>query len=192
MLSDQDIAAAEVRPKLYKLADERSLHVAVSPTGVKSFRWKYRYQGREKLLTVGRFPHISVAEARRRAAHARQQLADGIDPAHRQIAESIVSLSDLPLLPLPEDGARVVYFLRTVTGHIKIGTTASLDHRMSAMRTAHAEPVVLLAAVRGGHSHEATLHRIFARDRDHGEWFSPSPELLTFVAQVSETGEWPC
>ncbi len=52
----------------------------MSPTDTKSWRLKYRFQGKEKLLTLGTYPQTSLKEARERAADARKQLDGGIDP----------------------------------------------------------------------------------------------------------------
>lgn len=192
MLDDLAIEAAEPRSRSYKLTVGNALHILVSPTGCKSFRLKYRIKGREQLLTVGQHPHIPVAEAVRRAEVARQLLAEGADPAlckPAKIEEAPVSLANLP--PPPIAGQRV-YFVQVLTGHIKIGTTVNIENRLKTFNHAHPEPVALLASAPGGHVHEAEVHRIFRRDRDHGEWFSPSPELLAFVESINAEGGWPC
>ena len=67
--------------KGYKLADEKGLHLYVSPTGAKSWRMKYRFGGKEKLLTFGQFPEVSMSEARDRRDEARATLRRDKDPA---------------------------------------------------------------------------------------------------------------
>lgn len=49
-------------------------------TGSKLWRFKYRYQGKEKLLALGKYPDVGLAAARKALAAAREQLAAGIDP----------------------------------------------------------------------------------------------------------------
>lgn len=61
--------------------DYPGLYVATSSTGRKTFRLKYHYGGREKLLTLGTYPATSLALAREKAMKAREHLARGIDPA---------------------------------------------------------------------------------------------------------------
>jgi integrase len=57
------------------------LYLVVQPTGVRSWAARYRLNGKPAKLTLGRFPTISLAEARRRATAALSQVAEGIDPA---------------------------------------------------------------------------------------------------------------
>jgi len=66
--------------------DYRDSHLAgfelrVSPGGTKTFNYVYRHHGRQRRLKIGRYPDLSLADARRRAEEARGQLAKGIDPA---------------------------------------------------------------------------------------------------------------
>lgn len=53
MLTNAAVKAAGARPRSYKIFDDRGLFLFVAPTGLKSFRMKFRYQGGEKLLTFG-------------------------------------------------------------------------------------------------------------------------------------------
>lgn len=80
MLTDLAIRKAKPREKGYKIADERSFYVFVSPTGAKSFRWKYNFAGKEKVLTLGRWPEMTLARSRELVTQARGVLADGHDP----------------------------------------------------------------------------------------------------------------
>lgn len=81
MLSDVKARKAEPRERDYKLADERGLFLLVRPNGTKLWRLKYRIDGKEKLLSFGAYPEVSLAEARERRDTARRQLRDGLDPA---------------------------------------------------------------------------------------------------------------
>ena len=76
------IAIKNARPKAkaYKLADERSLFLLITPAGGKYWRLKYRYLGKEKTLSLGVWPETTLAEAREKRDAARKQLADGVDP----------------------------------------------------------------------------------------------------------------
>lgn len=87
MLTNAAVKAARPRSRAYKMFDERGLHLFVAPTGLKAWRMKYRFGRREKLLSLGRFPEISLAEARDDADRARELLAGGRDPSiERQAA----------------------------------------------------------------------------------------------------------
>ena len=80
-LSDINIKRAKPREKTYKLFDGNGLYIQVEPTGSKIWRYKYRFEGRENRLTFGKYPIVSLQEARKRHFEAREQLAQGIDPS---------------------------------------------------------------------------------------------------------------
>jgi len=79
-LTDTEIRRSKPGEKLYKISDSGGLHLMITPTGGKLWRWKYRFEGAEKLMALGRYPDISLAEARERRDAARKRLANGIDP----------------------------------------------------------------------------------------------------------------
>ncbi len=89
MLTNAAVKAATPRSRAYKLADERGLFLFVTPTGLKSWRMKCRYQGRELLLTFGRYPEMTLAQARARCDAARLAIAAGADPRGDRAAASI-------------------------------------------------------------------------------------------------------
>lgn len=64
-LSDTAIRAAKPRTKEWKLADEKGLYLLVTPAGGKLWRLKFRHNGREKKLSLGQYPEISLAQARK-------------------------------------------------------------------------------------------------------------------------------
>ena len=66
--------------------DGDGLFLHVTPTGARYWRLKYRFAGKEKLLALGVFPEVSLAEARKRKADARAQLRDGTDPNAAKVA----------------------------------------------------------------------------------------------------------
>lgn len=66
--------------KPLKLFDGGGLFLLVNPTGSRWWRLKYRFDGKEKLLSLGTFPEVGLADARERRDQARKQLAAGIDP----------------------------------------------------------------------------------------------------------------
>jgi len=78
-----DTALRSVKPteKLQKLFDGNGLFLAVSPSGTKSWRLKYYHAGKEKLLTLGQYPVVSLKDARDRAVEAKKLLSAGKDPS---------------------------------------------------------------------------------------------------------------
>lgn len=80
MLTELKCRMAAPADKAYKLTDEKGLHLYVAPSGFKGWRFKYRWVGREKRLTFGAWPEVSLSEARGRRDDARKMIRDGIDP----------------------------------------------------------------------------------------------------------------
>jgi integrase len=79
-LSETKIRTAKPRDKTYKLFDMDGLYLLVTEKGGKWWRFKYRFEGKEKLLSFGTYPEISLADARQRRDAARKQIAHVIDP----------------------------------------------------------------------------------------------------------------
>lgn len=86
MLTNAAAKAAGAQARAYKLHDQGGLHLLVRPTGSKSWQMKYRWHGREKLLTLGQFPEVNVNRARVLQADAKEQLAAGVDPGRKAAA----------------------------------------------------------------------------------------------------------
>ena len=80
-LTDSKIRSLKPKDKPYKVSDAHGLYIFVRPTGTKSWRQKYRYQGKEKLLSHGKYPIVSLAEARVLRDEAIRLLHEGIDPS---------------------------------------------------------------------------------------------------------------
>lgn len=87
-------AVRNARPseKPIKLFDGGGLFLLISPAGGKWWRLKYRFDGKEKLLSLGIFPDVGLKEARERRDEARKQLAADVDPGeHRKAVKSAKS-----------------------------------------------------------------------------------------------------
>lgn len=80
-LSDVQIRKAMSGARPYKLFDGGGLHLAVTPAGGKLWRLKYRHAGKEKLLSLGAYPAMPLAAARKAADAARSAMAAGVDPS---------------------------------------------------------------------------------------------------------------
>lgn len=88
-LTDAAIRNAKPSDKPKKLSDGGGLYLEVAPSGGKWWRYKYRYQGKEKRISLGVYPEIGLKEARIKHADARKLLAHGTDPsATRQALKS--------------------------------------------------------------------------------------------------------
>jgi len=80
---------AKARERPYKIHDERGLFVIVTPTGSLWWRFKYRFAGKEKQLSLGTYPDVSLQQARERRDEARRQVADHIDPSEHRKARKL-------------------------------------------------------------------------------------------------------
>jgi len=85
-LSDIQVKTAKPAEKPLRLFDGGGMYLEISPTGGKLWRMKYRFEGKEKRLSFGIYPGVSLREARDRREEARKQLAQGIDPAAQKKA----------------------------------------------------------------------------------------------------------
>ena len=84
-LTDTAIRNAKPGDKAQKLYDEGGLFLLLNPNGAKWWRFKYRLEGKEKLLSFGTYPEVSLKEAREKREQARKHVAAGIDPSeHRK------------------------------------------------------------------------------------------------------------
>ena len=84
-LTNTAIRNAKSEEKTHRLYDERGLYLEVSPNGGKWWRLKYRFNGKEKRLSLGVYPDVSLKDARERRDEARKLVANDIDPSeHRK------------------------------------------------------------------------------------------------------------
>lgn len=89
----------------------------------------------------------------------------------------------------PGGEVRSVYFIEAENGLIKIGVSDDPVSRFGQIRTMSPLPLRLRGVVPGaGNAGEAELHQRFAADRAHGEWFRPSPALLSYIAANAVEG----
>ncbi|MEJ2031652.1 MAG: tyrosine-type recombinase/integrase [Deltaproteobacteria bacterium] len=90
-LTDTQIRNAKPQAKDYKLFDGGGLFLLVTPTWGKLWRLKYRFGGREKLLSFGAYPQISLSAARQKREEAKGQVANGIDPGEAKKEEAMAT-----------------------------------------------------------------------------------------------------
>ena len=101
-ITDKSIAALKPKAQRYEVWDGQGFGVRVTPRGVKSWIWLYRYGGKPRRLTLGNYPALGLADARLRLAEERKKLDAGLDPgeiivqaklAERQ-AETVAELAE--------------------------------------------------------------------------------------------------
>lgn len=88
-LSNAAVKAARPRSRAYKMFDERGLFLFIKPNGLRSWRLRYRFDGREKLLCLGQWPDVQLADARDRAEEARGLVGQGVDPSGTKVTVQI-------------------------------------------------------------------------------------------------------
>ena len=87
MLTNSAINAAKPREKPWKLFDDKGLYLLIQPNGRRWWRFKYRFARKEKLLSLGTFPEVSLKQAREKRDAHRSDVANGVDPGVRRIVE---------------------------------------------------------------------------------------------------------
>jgi len=90
-LTDAAIRAAKPAEKPRKLFDGEGLYLEIAPSGGKWWRLKYRWAGREKRLSLGTYPEVTLLEARRRRDDAKRMLADGADPSAERRSQKMAA-----------------------------------------------------------------------------------------------------
>lgn len=80
--------------KPVKLADGHGLYLHVMPTGGKLWRYDYRFNGKRKTIALGKFPVVTLTQARAKHCDAMQQLEAGIDPMEKRTTQKAVALTD--------------------------------------------------------------------------------------------------
>ncbi|WP_047605672.1 tyrosine-type recombinase/integrase [Rahnella aquatilis] len=86
-----DIKVKTVKPldKPFKLTDCEGMHLLVNPSGAKYWRLQYRFGGKQKMLALGVYPTVTLADARKRREMAKKLVSDGIDPAEKKKEDKI-------------------------------------------------------------------------------------------------------
>lgn len=89
------VAARNARPraKMYRLAAGKGLYLQVMPTGARYWRLKYRWAGKARMVGLGVYPEVSLAEAREARDAARKLLASGVDPSTKRRVDKLAVAS---------------------------------------------------------------------------------------------------
>lgn len=90
-LKDTFIRALKPTDKVQKLSDGASLFLLVHPSGTKTWVYSYRFDGKQKKLTLGQFPQLGVSDARKARQAARDLLTQGVDPGAQKQASKRVN-----------------------------------------------------------------------------------------------------
>jgi len=88
-LTDTAIKRARANDRAYRMSDGGGLFLWITPAGGKLWRWKYRHEGLEKLMSFGKYPDVTLTGAREKHGEARKLLAAGLDPMGQRKTEKI-------------------------------------------------------------------------------------------------------
>jgi len=91
-LSTAKIQNATAQKKTVRLFDGRGLYLEIAPTGSRWWRFKYRFAGKEKRISLGVYPDVGLKKARDRRDEMRKLVADGIDPSAARKQEKLMAL----------------------------------------------------------------------------------------------------
>lgn len=91
MLTVFAIERARPRAKPYKLTDGSGLHLLIAPNGSKLWRFRYQFAQKEKMISLGSFPEVSLAAARTKRDDAKRVLAEGKDPSQQKKDEKLAA-----------------------------------------------------------------------------------------------------
>ena len=86
-LTDRKIKALQPSNKTYKVSDGQGMYVEVLPAGTKAFRLDYRFGRKKSRITIGKYPQVSLKEARLKAGELRAKIASGINPTKERKLE---------------------------------------------------------------------------------------------------------
>ena len=88
-LSDLKIRKAKQKDKPYRMSDGLGLSLQVRPTGTKLWHFRYQFMGKEKVLSIGQYPIVSLSEARTKRDDAKRRLSEGQDPSVQKKLDAI-------------------------------------------------------------------------------------------------------
>jgi len=91
-LSTAKIQNATAQKKTVRLFDGRGLYLEIAPTGSRWWRFKYRFAGKEKRISIGVYPDVGLKKARDRRDEMRKLVADGIDPSVARKQQKLMAL----------------------------------------------------------------------------------------------------
>lgn len=157
-LTDLQVSKAKPGGKQLTMFDGGGLFLLVTPSGGKLWRFKYRFAGKEKLLSFGAYPEISLSDARNRREEARKLLANDVDPSEIRKAKKAAIVAET------ENSFEVV----AREWHSKFSSTWSPSHAETTLRRLQADVFPVLG--------EKPVNEIKA------------PELLAMLRRIESRG----
>jgi integrase len=142
-LTDSAIKAAKPKAAQYKQHDANGLFLLIRPSGGKLWRLKYRFNGKEQLLSLGAYPDVSLAEARKRRDDARKALAEGRNPsAEKKRAALAAAIGAGNTFKAVADE----FIAKRVREGVADATLVKLHWQLAKLERLHARPIAEIEA----------------------------------------------
>ncbi len=94
VLTTLQIKNAKEKAKLYRLADASGLCIEIKPSGSKLWRYRYRANGKQLMIGLGKWPEVTLEQARKKRDEAKAQLADGKNPSLERKAQKLRRMAE--------------------------------------------------------------------------------------------------
>lgn len=188
-LTHRECENAKPREKSWKLSDRNSLYLEVMPNGSKMWRMKFTFRGKERRASFGRFPAVSLGEAREQAAVAKKKLLDGIDPVaeRKNTARALAREASKTFLAVATEWAELQRWTPKYRNKVMAGLRNDVYPFLGHRSLAEIEPQDVLECLRRiqdrganetGHRMKSTCDRIFRYGVATGRIkFNPSADL---------------
>ena len=150
-LNARQVETAKPRDKAYKLADGGGLYLMVNTNGSKYWRMKYRFAGKEKKLSFGTYPDISLAEARTKRDEARKVLANDKDPGEvkkaTQLAKKLSVTNTFEAIALEWYSAKVSGWSMSYADYVKRAFKNNVFPYLGSQPVNEIKPLELLSVL---------------------------------------------
>lgn len=91
MLTEMTVKKAKATGKIYRLKDDLGLYLTVSATGTKAWQYRYKFNGKQQTYTIGKYPQVSLLNARIAHAELRSMVQEGVDPSTEKKLQKAVA-----------------------------------------------------------------------------------------------------
>jgi integrase len=168
MLTDPKIRAAKPAQKAFRLWDEAGLFLLCNPNGSRLWRLKYRVRrdGRrsDKLLALGAYPAVSLAEARRRQRDATAMIREGRDPLAERLAlrakASLATVETVEAMARAWHGRQAPRWVPQYAASVLSALKRHAFPMLGKLHVNDVTPPIMLACIRAieAHGYHATAH----------------------------------
>jgi integrase len=149
LLTDTKIKSLKAKDKPYKLGDANGLYIYVTKNGTKYWRQKYRIAGKEKLLSHGEYPFISLQAARQLRDTARTLIKTGHDPSLTRKTEKIAKQNDFESIARAWHKSQKPDWSENHTNKVIVSLEKDIFPTLGGVAITDITPPLLLETIRG-------------------------------------------